>query len=145
MTNLPPTPAQEQAQTQIRERMIQGAFTVEMGLQADGAGSGWATVSVELGPRHMNRNAIAHGGVVVTLLDTASGLACIFDDDGAVIRKVVTVSLNTHFLRPVSEGRLLATARVESGRRTLSVSSTCVDAQGRLVASGQGIFQTVTP
>jgi uncharacterized protein (TIGR00369 family) len=84
-----------------------------------------------------------HGGVVVTLLDTASGLACIFDDQGKAVRKVVTVSLNTHFLRPVTEGRLTAKARVESGRRTFSVSCAVVDQQDRLVASSQGIFQTV--
>lgn len=125
------------------DSLLKGVFTLGLGLQGEGAGAGWASISVDIGPRHMNRNGITHGGVIATLLDSASGLACIFDDEGEIVRKVVTVSLTTNFLRPVIEGRLTATAHVRAGFRTFTVDCDCVDAEGNLVATSMGVFQAV--
>ncbi len=125
------------------DALLKGVFTRAIGLRGEGAGAGWAAISLDVGPEHMNRNGIAHGGVLTTLLDSASGLACIFDDAGNVVRTVVTVSLTTNFLRPVVDGRLTATARVRGGRRTFTVDCDCVSNSGALVASSMGVFQTV--
>lgn len=125
------------------DSLLEGVFTLGLGLQGEGAGAGWASIGLDIGPHHMNRNGIAHGGVIATLLDSASGLACVFGDDGEIVRKVVTVSLTTNFLRPVVTGRLTATAHVRAGVRTFTVDCDCVDDTGTLVATSMGVFQAV--
>lgn len=137
------TGPRENGMSTTLDGLLKGEFTLGLGLRGEGAGAGWAAIGLDIDDRHMNRNGIAHGGVIATLLDSASGLACIFDDNGAVMRTVVTVSLTTNFLRPVTSGRLTATARVRAGRRTFTVDCDCVDADGVLVATSMGVFQTV--
>lgn len=50
-------------------------FAASMGITCTQAGAGHATVSLTLGPQHINFNGTCHGGVIFTLADTAFGLA----------------------------------------------------------------------
>ena len=46
-----------------------------IGYRSFDAGDGIAACTLRLGPQHMNRLGVLHGGIVAMLLDNASGLA----------------------------------------------------------------------
>src|SRR5205823_2638990 len=68
--------------------------------------------------QHLRSLNIVHGGVLITLLDSAMGMAA--STLASPGQGVVTVQLNANFIRPVGEGEtLVATGELEhSGRRT---------------------------
>ena len=77
---------------------------------------------------------IVHGGAVASLMDSASAFAVLtlLGPD----EQTVTVDLTLHFLRPVSEGRIEARARVlRGGRRVFTVSIEATADTGKLVAT----------
>ena len=50
-------------------------FACALGVRCTEAGKGTATVTLTLGPQHLNFNGTCHGGVVFALADSAFGLA----------------------------------------------------------------------
>jgi uncharacterized protein (TIGR00369 family) len=84
-------------------------FVEEMGLELHRFDSGHAEVQVDLEQAHLNSWEVAHGGVLMTLLDVAMAHAARSQhsqqpDQGP---GVVTVEMKTTFMRP-AEGRLVA-------------------------------------
>jgi len=55
-----------------------------------------------------NLAGVMHGGVLATLADAAAGIALIRHFDGR--RSATTTDLKINYLRPISEGKLLARA-----------------------------------
>src|SRR5262245_30481364 len=94
-------------------------------------------VTVSLTPQefHYNPLGTVHGGVLATILDTATGCAV-----HSVLPEGVgytSVDLTTKFLRPVTvgSGRLRCEGTVLSlGRRTALAQASLTDAAGRLCA-----------
>jgi uncharacterized protein (TIGR00369 family) len=79
-----------------------------------------------------------HGSVCFKLLDDAAFFAV-----GSLVTDVfvVTVAFDTHLLRPVNEGVLVAEGRVVHPSPKLWVAdSELRDGNGRLVATGRGTF-----
>jgi uncharacterized protein (TIGR00369 family) len=94
-------------------------------------------VAVFLTPQefHYNPLATVHGGVLATVLDTAT--ACAVHSVLPAGVGYTSVDLTTKFLRPVTvaSGRLRCEGTVLSlGRRTALAQATLTDAAGRLVA-----------
>ena len=50
-------------------------FVKELGVEFVSAASGRAVLALALAPRHLNSWAVAHGGVLMTLLDVAMAVA----------------------------------------------------------------------
>ncbi len=105
-------------------------------------GEGTATASLTLDERHHNPNAVAHGAVAFTLMDTAMGAAVMsVVEEGNLC---ATIEIHTRFHRGVSEGRLEAPATVlTAGRRVVHLEARTVDERGRLVASSTGSFAVI--
>ena len=83
---------------------------------------------------------VAHGGVVMTLLDVAMARAA-RTAPGRDGGPVVTVEMSSRFLRPGS-GPLTARGHVlHAGRSLCSCQAELRDAEGRLVASAAGTFK----
>lgn len=81
-----------------------------------------------------------HGGIVASVLDTASTWALIART-GAVF---TTVDLRTDFLRPAPVGDVLATGTVVSlGSTVARASARLVDPRGRCCATAAGTFVRV--
>lgn len=59
-------------------------------------------VGLRIGHRHLNSRRIAHGGVLVTLADSALGIALVYSRKPRL--SLVTVSLTTDFVHPALEG-----------------------------------------
>lgn len=98
-----------------------------------------AEVELDLGPQHLNRRGVAHGGVVMSLLDSALGLAVI----AAIPEEwwCATISLDTSFLAGAGPGTLTASGRVtRRGRKVAYASGEARDASGKLVATAQGAW-----
>jgi uncharacterized protein (TIGR00369 family) len=80
-------------------------FVEQLGLELHRFDSGHAEVQVDLEAAHLNSWEVAHGGVLMTLLDVAMAHAArSLHADGP---GVVTVEMKTSFMRP-AEGRLTA-------------------------------------
>jgi uncharacterized protein (TIGR00369 family) len=109
-------------------------FAKLLGIEVDSVEPGHAVLSMNLRNEHMRNNAIAHGGVIATLIDSAMAIAimALLEEN----ERTVTVDLTIHYLRPVPEGSAKASARVvRAGRRVVTVSAELFDAEGKLAAT----------
>jgi acyl-CoA thioesterase len=116
-------------------------FITELGIEFIGAADGRATVALDLEPRHLNSWAVAHGGVLMTLLDVAMAVAgrSLDPDAGGG----VTVEMKTSFLQPGKAGaRLTATGHAFHRSTTMAFCDGEVrDADDRLIAKAMGTFK----
>jgi uncharacterized protein (TIGR00369 family) len=111
------------------------AETLEFSISAVGDG----TVDITAVPQefHYNPYGAVHGGLVATLLDTATG--CAIQSRLPAGTGYVTLALTTSFLRPVTResGPLCARGNVVSlGRRVAVAEGIVRDASNREVARG---------
>jgi uncharacterized protein (TIGR00369 family) len=83
---------------------------------------------------HFNPNGVLHGGVVMSLLDTAMGFAVTSQlvDEG---RFNAAAEQSTRFLAPIRDGLVTAEAKVlKLGKRLAVVEGRATDESGNLVA-----------
>lgn len=102
---------------------------------------GRATCTLDIGPEHLNRLGLLHGGFVAMLLDNCTGLAVrtAAGDRGA---SAVTASLTVNYISGARAGRVIATGRVTGGGRTLKFAEAELrDEEGRLLATATGTFR----
>ena len=85
-------------------------FVEQLGLELHACAGGEAELRVNLADWHLNSWAVAHGGVLMTLLDVAMAHAARSHDllQGP---GVATIEMKTSFLRP-AEGELRALGRL---------------------------------
>jgi uncharacterized protein (TIGR00369 family) len=81
---------------------------------------GEAVLVMEIGPQHLNRARVVHGGVLASLIDTACGFAGTFAPVPGEQPKVSTLTLTTSFVAPARE-RPPARHGPGAGRRPLGV------------------------
>jgi acyl-CoA thioesterase len=118
----------------LREAFSQVHFARLLGLEFVTAERGAATFALEAREELTRMGGILHGGVIVSLLDTAAAFAAhTLLEPGT---QTVTVDLTVHFLRPVSAGRIESRARVlRAGRRILVINAEVTDPTGVLIAT----------
>jgi acyl-CoA thioesterase len=116
-------------------------FIMDLGLQLITSESGRAVVALQLAPRHLNSWQVAHGGVLMTLLDVAMAAAGRSLDP--VAGGGVTVEMQTTFLQPAKGGtRLAAAGHAYHRSGTMSFCEGEIrDADERLIAKATGIFK----
>lgn len=92
-------------------------------------------IVLELGERHMQPFGIVHGGVLATLIDTATfwaGFLRLPEDAG-----LVNVDLKLNYLKAVAGGKLRAEGRCLRAGRQISYSEASVfDEKDELIAHG---------
>lgn len=103
---------------------------------------GRALLSLQIRPQHRNSWKAAHGGVIMTLLDSAMSLAARLHNHGAP-GGILTVEMNAKFISPGMGDRLHAEGRVIGGRSTLFCEAEVRDESGELVAKGMGTLRPV--
>jgi acyl-CoA thioesterase len=116
-------------------------FVRDLGVEFVSADKGRAVLALDLTPRHLNSLSVAHGGVLMTLLDVAMAVAGRSLD--TVAGGGVTVEMKTNFLQPANAGtRIIASAHAyhRSGSMTFC-DSELRDAEERLIARAMGIFK----
>jgi len=118
-------------------------FVEALGMQLWRFDGGVSEVSMDVRPEMHNSWAVAHGGVVMTLLDVAMAHAArsVRDESEHGSPGIVTVEMKTSFMRPAS-GRLTATGLLLSGTRSMAFCEGSVrDASGTLCAHATGTFK----
>ncbi len=108
-----------------------------MGFRGAEVELGHAVFEFEPGPQHYNPIGSVHGGVAMTLLDSAMG--CAVHSTLAAGVRYTTLEVKTNFIRPMTvetglvrcEGTVL-----HAGSRVATAEGKVLDAAGRLLAHG---------
>lgn len=109
------------------------------GLEPVSYGGGEAAFALQLEPQHENSLGMAHGGLVLTMLDLALSAAARSNLDGE--STVMTIDMQASFLAP-ARGRLLAKGRtVRAGRSIIFAEGDLFDGDGALCARATGVFR----
>jgi uncharacterized protein (TIGR00369 family) len=118
-------------------------FVEELGLELWAFGDGKAELRVDLAEAHLNSWEVAHGGVLMTMLDVAMAHAArsghgTAPDGGP---GVATVEMKTSFMRP-AEGQLRATGTLLHKTVTMAFTEGSVfDEDGQLCAHATATFK----
>ena len=106
-----------------------------LGIQLREIGDRHAVMEVTVSDMHRNYFGGAHGGLLATLVDTASFFPRPLLPSGTIC---TTTSLNVGYIRPAALGdRLTARSElVHMGRRTASVKVEVTNQEDKLVAHG---------
>ena len=118
-------------------------FVEELGLELWGFGEGHAELRVDLAEAHLNSWEVAHGGVLMTMLDVAMAHAARSIHSHLPDRGpgVATIEMKTSFMRP-AEGELRALGKLLHKTTTLAFTEGSVfDGGGRLCAHATATFK----
>lgn len=123
------------ARSLLMELLSKDAYASRLGMKLVDASAGRAAVRMRVSPHHLNFNGSCHGGAILSLADTAFGLA-------SSTHGHLTAGIDTHatFTVAVREGdTLTASAREVSRGRRLGVYLVEVSRDdGTLVATFTG-------
>ena len=116
-------------------------FIKDMGVEFVSAENGRAVVALDLAPRHLNSWSVAHGGVLMTLLDVAMAVAGRSLDPAA--GGGITLEMTTSFLQPANAGtRLVVSAHAYHRSNAVAFCDGEVrDTEQRLIAKAMGTFK----
>lgn len=110
-----------------------------VGMELVQAGPGTAVVRMRIAMQMLNGHAIAHGGYVFMLADTAFACAC--NSDGPV---TVASGADISFITPVREGEVLVATATERARYGRSgIYDVTVRSGDQIVAEFRGRSRTV--
>jgi acyl-CoA thioesterase len=129
------------ARTAAHDMFDRDAASRGLGMELVSAEDGQALVRMRVTDAMVNGHAMAHGGYVFLLADTAFACAC--NSHGPV---TVAAGADVTFLRPARSGDLLearAQQRAVSGRS--GVYDVTVTRDGEVVAEFRGRSRTVSP
>jgi uncharacterized protein (TIGR00369 family) len=117
-------------------------FADLLGYKLTERGLGIAEMTLKVGPQHLNRASIPHGGVLATLLDSAAGFAAAFVDDPDQPRAVVTLSINVLFIGQARLGdTLIARGKRVGGGKSICFAEAEVTSNGKTIARAEGTFK----
>jgi uncharacterized protein (TIGR00369 family) len=118
-------------------------FVEQLGLELHALGHGDSELQLQVKPEQLNSWAVAHGGVLMTLLDVAMATAArsIHKDQEGMAPGVVTIEMKTAFMQP-AEGRLTARGKLLHRSATMAFCEASVfNADSDLCAHATGTFK----
>jgi len=131
-----------------RERIARALETVPfgklLGLKLESIKPGEATLSLEIRDDFMQNNGVVHGGVIASLIDSATAFSIIplLGKD----ERITTVDLTINYLRPLVSGTIKATARVlREGGRVIVTSADVFDPVGNLASTALSTYLRFIP
>lgn len=96
-------------------------------------------MQLEMQEKLQQPHGILHGGATASLIDTTMAFAVVTVLGAG--EKASTVDLTVHYLRPVTEGKIVCTARVvRAGRRLLTVAAEVANDEGKLIATALSTY-----
>jgi uncharacterized protein (TIGR00369 family) len=118
----------------IHEAFASVPYAKFLGLELGEMKPGEASLHLEVRDELRQNQGVVHGGAVASLIDTASAFAVVTQLEPN--ERVTTTDLTIHYLRPVTAGRLSATARtIRAGRRLFVLSVEVMDDHQRMIAT----------
>ena len=108
-------------------------FAGNLGLVLDEAEASRVVIRLDWAPHLCTSGGVMHGGVLMSLADTAGALVTFLGlPEG---KTTATITSTSHMFRPVSGGTVRAVAvPVHRGRTTVTAETSVFDAADRLVA-----------
>ncbi len=123
----------------LREAFEEIPYARLLGMELGELRRGAATLHLEARDELKRNRGILHGGVVASLADTAAAFAILTLSEPG--QASTTIDLTVHYLRPLSEGRATARARVvRAGRRIMVISVDVFDEYQALAATALTSF-----
>lgn len=125
--------------TRIAEALSTVPFAQLLGIKLDSIEPGKATLSLRIREDFKQNAGVVHGGVIAALIDSATAFAILplLQPD----ERTTTVDLTISYLRPLTSGDMVATARVlRAGGRLLAVSADLLDNEGNLAATALSTY-----
>lgn len=113
-------------------------FSEHMGFTLEVFDGGHSELHYTVKPEHLNSFSVAHGGVLMALLDTTMAVAArsVQKDMG-----IVTIEIKTSFMQP-ARGPLVAKGHLMHRSATLAFTEgTVYDALGKACAHATGTFK----
>ena len=127
----------------IREAMGRVPYARLLGIEVGSIELGAATLYMEAREELLQNRRVLHGGATASLIDSASAFAILSLLEPG--ENTTTVDLTVQYLRPVTEGRVTARAKVlRAGRRMITVSVEVTDASEKLVATALTAYLRLT-
>ena len=118
-------------------------FLQHLGAKLVRCGGGEAELHFDVQAHHSNSWRVAHGGLVMTLLDSAMGLAAQSPGSGRS-PGMATIQMTSMFIRGAT-GRLVVNARVVHQSLTLAFcEASATDGPGGLYAQGSATFKRLS-
>ncbi|WP_196593616.1 PaaI family thioesterase [Pectinatus sottacetonis] len=104
-------------------------FTKNLGIISDKVDDNTTVTKLDIKHCHTNVYNIAHGGVMMSLADTAIGAACL-----RLNKRVVTLDFNINMLKAVPQGDTITakTQVIHNGKQTIVVECAISDNTDRL-------------
>ena len=103
---------------------------------------GEAIVRLQMRDELRQPQGLLHGGATASVIDTAMAFAavtCLTENE-----KASTVDLTIHYLRPVTEGAIVCTAKiVRAGKRLLTVSAEVFNDKEKLIATAISTYTKI--
>lgn len=119
-----------------------GGFHTVLGYRQASWDEECAVIDLELTPQHLNLGGVVHGGVLSSLLDIAMAQAGTYCPYPNRMRKAITLSMTVTFTGQCSGGVIRVTGRRRAGgRRIFNSTGEVHDADGNLLAMGEGTFR----
>lgn len=120
----------------IKHALCTAPFPSLLSVRLEDVQLGGSRVALDVRPEHFQPYGVVHGGVLATLIDTATFWAVFLSlehaDDG-----LASVDLELNYLAPVFGGQLIATGKQSRMGKRLGYAEAHVnDAGGQLVAHG---------
>ena len=113
-------------------------FLAHLGVVPEYAKDGKSRISLEIRPEYENSFGIAHGGVIMTLLDFAMGAAARSTIDQPL--GAMTIDMSVSFLRP-SVGKIVVEGSVLKSGKTINYCEAVVlNEAGEVTAKSSGTF-----
>ncbi|MBR4393371.1 MAG: PaaI family thioesterase [Oscillospiraceae bacterium] len=83
-----------------------------------------------------NPFGIAHGGMIGTMMDVCAGTVALIHDVTGRTRLFVTQTADIHYLRPVTDGKIVGIGRlIHAGRKTALAQTDVYDENDKLCAT----------
>ncbi|WP_374649770.1 PaaI family thioesterase [Dongia sp.] len=103
----------------------------------------FARLQLLLEPRHLNRMEVPHGGVIATLLDSATGFAVAYAGGPDRVIRAVTVSMNIQFMGQGKAGEtIVAEGRRIGGGKTVAFATAEIrNEAGLILARGDAVYR----
>lgn len=114
-------------------------FVQLIGMELVALEDGGATVKLKMRDELRQPQGLLHGGATASLIDTAMAFAVVTRLNEK--EKASTVDLTVHYLRPVTAGEIVCTAKVvRGGKRILTVSAEVFNNEDKLIATALSTY-----
>ena len=134
----------ESQRKRIEDALSTVPFGKLLGIKLDAIEPGEATLSLQIRDDFKQNAGVVHGGVIASLIDTATAFAILPLLNAG--ERTTTVDLTISYLRPLTAGSMLARAKVlRAGKRLIVVSAELFDDGRTLAATALSTYMRLPP